>query len=92
MNEVFFISSLDEFGTISGFRFGRLPTVDVKWEEINAAVGQSVYLLCVLAHRFNYKFEKYDLVLNGSFSRISLKANQKQKFELYMPSSEERFN
>lgn len=39
INEVFFISSNEEFGTISGFRLGKLPTVDVKWDEINAAIG-----------------------------------------------------
>lgn len=39
INEVFYISTLDEFGTISGFRMGRLPTTEVKWEEINAAIG-----------------------------------------------------
>lgn len=61
INEIFYISSIDEFGTISGFRFGRLPTIDVKWEEINAAIGQSLYLLVVLAHRFEFKFEKFDI-------------------------------
>ena len=72
---------------------GRLPTTEVKWEEINAAIGQSIYLLCVLAHRFNYKFEKYDICLGGAFSRISLKSNPKVKYELYMPcGSEDRFN
>ena len=39
INEVFFISTQDEFGTISGFRMGKLPTTEVKWDEINAAVG-----------------------------------------------------
>jgi beclin 1 len=91
INEVFYISTLDEFGTISGFRMGRLPTTDVKWEEINAAIGQSLYLLCVLAHRFNYKIEKYDISLGGAYSRISQK-NTKTKYELYMPQNEERFN
>lgn len=71
---------------------GKLPTVDVKWEEINAGLGQSIYLLCVLAHRFNYKFEKCDISLCGSFSKICLKSNPKQKFELFLPSNEERFN
>ena len=39
IKEVFYISSQGEFGTISGFRMGRLPTTDVKWDEINAAIG-----------------------------------------------------
>ena len=74
---MFFISSADEFGTISGFRLGRLPTVDVKWDESNAAIGQSLYLLSVLAHRFNYKFEKFDISLCGAYSKINLKTNPK---------------
>ena len=64
----------------------------MKWEEINTAIGQSLYLLCVLAHRFNFKFEKHDITLGGSFSKIGLKSNPKLKLELYMPSSEDRFN
>jgi beclin 1 len=52
---------------------GRLPTTDVKWEEINAAMGQSVYLLVVLAHRFNYKFERYEIALFGAYTKIALK-------------------
>eukprot|EP00349_Pseudokeronopsis_sp_Brazil_P001570 CAMPEP_0202964882 /NCGR_PEP_ID=MMETSP1396-20130829/9009_1 /ASSEMBLY_ACC=CAM_ASM_000872 /TAXON_ID= /ORGANISM="Pseudokeronopsis sp., Strain Brazil" /LENGTH=217 /DNA_ID=CAMNT_0049687367 /DNA_START=225 /DNA_END=878 /DNA_ORIENTATION=- len=95
IKEVFYISSIDEFGTISGFRLGRLPTVDVKWDEINAALGQTLYLLVVLAHRFNYKIEKFHITLAGSYSKIALKSNPKQKFELYnlaVPSNEERLN
>lgn len=71
---------------------GKLPTTDVKWDEINAAIGQSLYLLCVLAHRFNYKFEKYEIYLCGAYSKISLRSNPKQKYDLYMPSNEDRFN
>ena len=72
LNEVFQIGTTDEFGTISGFRLGKLPTIEVKWDEINAALGQSVYLMCVLAHRFNYKFEKHEIFLCGAYSRIAL--------------------
>lgn len=58
--------------------------------------------MCVLAHRFNYKFEKHEIFLCGAYSRISLKPSQglsqspsapsAQKYELYMPSNEDRFN
>jgi len=92
INEVFYISTQDEFGTISGFRMGRLPTNEVKWDEINAAIGQSVYLLCVLAHRFQHKIENYDISLCGAFSRISLKHNKKVTYDLFMPTKEEGFN
>jgi beclin 1 len=94
VNEVFTISTNEELGTISGFRFGRLPTIDVKWEEINAAVGQSVYLMIILAHRFSFKVDRYDVSLCGAYSKISLKPpSQKQvKCELYMPTNEDRYN
>ena len=52
INEVFEISSAGEFGTISGFRLGKHSTIDIKWDEVSAALGQIAYLLCVLAHRF----------------------------------------
>jgi beclin 1 len=97
INEIFQIGTSEELGTISGFRLGRLPTTDVKWEEINAAMGQAVYLLAVLAHRFNYKFERYDIALCGAYTKISLKKplnsqSKQTKYELFMPSNEERYN
>jgi beclin 1 len=73
LSEVFHISTVEEIGTISGFRLGRLPTTEVKNDEVNAALGQCLYLLTVLAHRFSYKFERYDIVLCGAFSSISLR-------------------
>ena len=40
INEVFHISTLNEFGTISGFRLGTIVGMqNVPWEEINAALG-----------------------------------------------------
>ena len=45
--EVFPIQYTDEIATICGFRLGRTQRIDVPQEEINAALGQVVYLLCV---------------------------------------------
>jgi len=71
INEVFNISTLNEFGTISGFRLGRIEsTSDVKWDEINTALGQTAYLMAIIAHRFGYKFEKFYINLCGSMSTI----------------------
>mmetsp|Transcript_12953 Transcript_12953/g.21914 ORF Transcript_12953/g.21914 Transcript_12953/m.21914 type:complete len:235 (+) Transcript_12953:218-922(+) len=71
LNEIFFISSQDQFGTISGFRLGTISnTIDVQWDEINVALGQAVYLLAILAHRFGFKFEKYKINLCGARSTI----------------------
>lgn len=55
INEIFRISAVDEIGTIGGLRLGRTQkNTDVTWDEINAAMGQVVYLMVVLAHRLGY--------------------------------------
>lgn len=66
----------------------------MSWDEINAAIGQLVYLLCVLAHRLGYKFEKFNLHVNGAFSKISLNSinNKDKKYDLFYGASEEKFN
>ena len=90
INEVFKISSQDKFGTISGFRLGRIDQlVEPEWDEINTAIGQAAYLMAVIAHRFGYKFEKYKINLCGAMSTIELRlapsagTTKKDKYELY---------
>ena len=46
-DELFIINTEAEIGSISGFRLGRTKEIYVPNEEINAALGQVVYLLCV---------------------------------------------
>ncbi|KAJ3202899.1 autophagy protein 6, partial [Clydaea vesicula] len=58
------------FGTINGLRLGRLPTENVEWSEINAALGQTLLLLYSLAKKLNFTFQGYQLVPLGNFSRI----------------------
>lgn len=41
-DDAFHISYDGHFGTISGFRLGRLMSQQVDWEETNAALGQVV--------------------------------------------------
>jgi len=89
---VFPINAVDEIATICGFRLGRTQRVDVPAEEINAALGQVVYLLCVQAHHLGYVFDKFYLHAQGAFSKISLASDRGTKFELYLPSSEDRYN
>lgn len=45
-----------QFGTINNFRLGRLPSVPVEWNEINAAWGQTVLLLHALASKMGLCF------------------------------------
>lgn len=91
---MFPIATADDFGTICGFRLGRLSSNDVKWEEINMALGQATYLLVVLSNRFSFQFDKHEFYLCGPQTRIGLKNDKTKKFELYMNPSvpEERFS
>jgi hypothetical protein len=91
-NEVFQISSEDEIATISGFRLGCTQRVEVSWDERNAALGQVIYLICVQAHHLGYSFDEFHLHACGAFSQISRTGNKKEKFKLFMPTSEVSFN
>lgn len=48
-----------QFGTINNFRLGRLPSVPVEWNEINAAWGQTVLLLHALANKMGLRFKRF---------------------------------
>uniref|UniRef100_A0A4W6C493 Beclin-1 n=1 Tax=Lates calcarifer TaxID=8187 RepID=A0A4W6C493_LATCA len=59
-----------KFGTINNFRLGRLPSVPVEWNEINAAWGQTVLLLHALANKMGLRFQRYRLVPYGNHSYL----------------------
>ncbi|KAJ5078197.1 beclin 1 [Anaeramoeba ignava] len=88
LNDLFKISHDGHFGTISGFRLGRLPSVPVSWDEINAGLGQAALLVKSLGKRLNYGFKKYHIIPHGNFSRIELKSKKEEMhsneiYELY---------
>nr|CAG8562869.1 9268_t:CDS:2 [Entrophospora candida] len=56
-NDTFCIGHDGYFGTINGFRLGRLPKIP--WNEINAAWGQTALLLSIIAKRLKFTFQKY---------------------------------
>ncbi|XP_043762837.1 beclin-1-like isoform X2 [Cervus elaphus] len=58
-NATFYIWHSGQFGTINNFRPGRLPSVPVEWNEINAAWGQTVLLLHALGNKMGLKFQRY---------------------------------
>lgn len=68
--DTFHISYDGHFGTINGFRLGRLPVQPVDWMETNAALGQVVLLLKILGDKLNYDFKKFKPISMGSFSKI----------------------
>lgn len=80
MDMVFHIWVDGEFGTISGFRLGRLRHEKVEWNEINAALGQMAFLLKVIAERLGMEFIGYELVPcgNSSFIRVHKQQSDQQ--------------
>lgn len=83
LNDAFHIWHDGPFGTINGFRLGRLPDIPVDWGEINAALGQACLLLHVLAERSRFNFHIYHLVPLGNFSRVEKHGDDKAIYELY---------
>ena len=51
INDAFFIWYSGPFATINNFRLGNLPTKVVEWTEINAALGQAVLAVAVVAQK-----------------------------------------
>ncbi|KAB0338319.1 hypothetical protein FD755_025277 [Muntiacus reevesi] len=59
-NATFHIWHSGQFGTINNFRLGRLPSVPVEWNEINAAWGQTTNLRschCTVQFFWDNKFD-----------------------------------
>ena len=69
-NDTFCIGHDGHFGTINGLRLGRLPDHPVDWPEINAAWGQALLLLTVVAERLDFRFKGFRLHPVGSTSKI----------------------
>lgn len=70
--DLFKISTDGAFGTISGLRLGSIPEFPVQWWEINAAWGQSVMLLDIIAKSLGMQFDSGNIVWEpyGSFPRV----------------------
>nr|CAG8504306.1 15222_t:CDS:2 [Entrophospora candida] len=83
-NDTFCIGHDGNFGTINGFRLGRLPNITVEWHEINAAWGQTLLLLVTIANKLNVTFKNYRLIPLGSFSRVEkIDGDNIVSYELY---------
>ena len=85
LNDVFSIATDGPFGTINGFRLGRLPAGGgaVSWSEINAAWGHTTLLLDVIIKKLNIRDASYRLYPRGSYSCIARKTELDALFELY---------
>ena len=83
LNSTFHIWHNGHFGTINGLRLGRLQTVPVEWAEINAAWGQTVFLLSTLARFTGVEFERYKLVPYGNQSFLEPLEGKRKILPLY---------
>ncbi|KAM4692307.1 beclin-1 [Rhinophrynus dorsalis] len=82
-NATFHIWHSGQFGTINNFRLGRLPSVPVEWNEINAAWGQTVLLLHALANKIGLQFQRYRLVPFGNHSYLESLTDKSKELPLY---------
>ncbi|XP_046377127.1 beclin-1-like [Haliotis rufescens] len=82
-NATFHIWHSGHFGTINNFRLGRLPSVPVDWNEINAAWGQTVLLLHSLARKMNLTFQRFRLVPYGNHSYLESLSDKSKELPLY---------
>lgn len=83
MDDGFPISSDGHFGTICGFRLGKLPSQAIDWAEMSAGFGQVVLLIQTLSKQLGCKFTKYRLLPLGSFSRMAKIDDPSNTYELY---------
>ena len=86
LNSAFHIWHNGHFGTINGLRLGRLQTVPVEWSEINAAWGQTAFLLNTLARVVGLKFEHFKLFPYGNQSFIEPLDGKRRTLPLYSTS------
>ena len=73
-NATFHIWHSGHFGTINGFRLGRLPSIPVEWNELNTAWGQTVLLLHSLVKKIKLQLQRYKLgepKVNGTLRNFS---------------------
>ncbi|KAI0212943.1 Beclin-1 [Lamellibrachia satsuma] len=82
-NTTFHIWHSGHFGTINNFRLGRLPSVPVEWNEINAAWGQTVLLLHSLANKMDLEFQRYRLVPYGNHSFVESLSDKSKELPLH---------
>jgi len=76
-NATFHIWHSGHFGTINGFRLGRLPSIPVDWNELNTAWGQTVLLLHSLVKRIKLQLQRYQLVPYGNYSYVKVLSDDK---------------
>jgi beclin 1 len=87
INDAFYIWYSGSFATINNFRLGNLPLKSIEWTEINAALGQAVLAVTIIANKANISFKKYILIPMGSFPKVCKIEDKRSQYSLYTDGS-----
>lgn len=87
INDAFYIWYSGSFATINNFRLGNLPSKPIEWTEINAALGQAVLAVTIIANKANITFKKYILIPMGSFPRVCKIEDKRSQYSLFTDGS-----
>lgn len=97
INDAFHIWYSGPFATINNLRLGTLPSCPIEWTEINAAFGQAVLAVAVVAEKAKFKFQKFDLLPMGNFPKVFKVSDRRTLYCLFSDGSfslfpKKRFN
>ena len=85
INDAFYIWYSGPFATINNFRLGNSTTGrPVEWTEINAALGQAMLVVSIIATRAGVRFKQYQLLPMGSFSKVAKADDRRVVHNLFM--------
>lgn len=83
-NDAFFIWHYGSMATINNLRIGLLPSHELDWREVNAALGHAALMLLVVANRLEYRLEPYIVIPMGSFSSVARHGDEQNADPLYV--------
>lgn len=83
LNDCFHIWFAGHFGTVNGYRLGKLASVPVEFTESNAAWGLLAMLMHQICIMLNYQHKEIDLQPIGSYSVIQRRNNTSEVFPLH---------
>lgn len=87
INDAFYIWYSGPFATINNFRLGNLPLKPIEWTEINAALGQAILAVTVIANKAGIIFKKYILIPMGSFPKVCKIEDKRSQYSLFTDGS-----
>jgi len=82
LNDTFHVWYASHFGTINGYRLGRLTSQPVEYSEVNAAWGMTAMLVDLMAKVLDYEFVEVRILPMGSQTKVGI-TKDNTEYELY---------